>query len=177
MIFGCIHVLGKTHACIPMSWIRHDMVSKVVAYHNDLLTEWRYILVSLVCKFQRQYLFDANYFELHLTQQKIGLIFVNIVLQKLRFSKHVNNKKCAPKLIFFNEKKKIRKIWMIFDIGYWLWKSEFCKLLRTRSSSYQKYICLEFTHLYTYCISIMLEIIVIRHNLGHSCLGYFSYGS
>ena len=28
-------------------------------------------------------------------------------------SKNVNNKKCAPKLIFFKEKKK--RIWMIFD--------------------------------------------------------------
>ena len=30
-------------------------------------------------------------------------------------SKNANNKKCAPTLIFFNE-KKIRKIPMIFDI-------------------------------------------------------------
>ena len=30
-------------------------------------------------------------------------------------SKNVNNKKCAPKLLFFNE-KKLRKILMIFDI-------------------------------------------------------------
>ena len=30
-------------------------------------------------------------------------------------SKNVNNKKCAPKLIFFNE-KKMRKIRIIFDI-------------------------------------------------------------
>ena len=30
-------------------------------------------------------------------------------------SKNVNNKKCAPKLIFFNE-KKMRNIPMIFDI-------------------------------------------------------------
>ena len=33
-------------------------------------------------------------------------------------SKNVNNKKCAPKLIFFNE-KKLRKIWIIFDIENW----------------------------------------------------------
>ena len=31
-------------------------------------------------------------------------------------SKNVNNKKCAPKIIFFNE-KKIRNIRMIFVIG------------------------------------------------------------
>ena len=37
-------------------------------------------------------------------------------------SKNVNNKKCAPKLVFFNEKKKLRKIRMIFDIETWLWK-------------------------------------------------------
>ena len=33
----------------------------------------------------------------------------------LKFSKNVNNKKHAPKLIFFNE-KKLRKIRIIFDI-------------------------------------------------------------
>ena len=28
---------------------------------------------------------------------------------------NVNNKKCAPKFVFFNE-KKIRKFWMIVDV-------------------------------------------------------------
>ena len=37
---------------------------------------------------------------------------------------YVRNKKCAPKLVFFNEKKN-RKIRMIFDIENWLWKSNF----------------------------------------------------
>ena len=31
-------------------------------------------------------------------------------------SKNVNNKKCAPRLVFFSEKKKMRKIHMILDI-------------------------------------------------------------
>ena len=44
---------------------------------------------------------------------KIGHHFSNKVIQKLILSKNVNNKKCAPKLVFFN--KKMRKIWMIFD--------------------------------------------------------------
>ena len=35
--------------------------------------------------------------------------------KKLMLSKNVNNKKCAPELIFFNE-KKMRKIRIIFDI-------------------------------------------------------------
>jgi hypothetical protein len=39
----------------------------------------------------------------------------NKVLQKLKFAKNVNNEKCAPKIIFFNE-KKIRKIKIILDI-------------------------------------------------------------
>ena len=42
----------------------------------------------------------------------------------MNFSKNVNNNKDAPKLIFFNEKKKFRKIRIIFDIENWLWKSE-----------------------------------------------------
>ena len=29
----------------------------------------------------------------------------NKVIEKLMLSKNVNNKKCAPKLVFFNEKK------------------------------------------------------------------------
>ena len=41
---------------------------------------------------------------------KIGHHFSN---KELILSKNVNNKKCAPKLVFFNE-KKLRKIWMIF---------------------------------------------------------------
>ena len=41
----------------------------------------------------------------------------------MKFSNNVISKKHAPKLIFFNE-KKLRKIWIIFDIKNWLWKSE-----------------------------------------------------
>ena len=39
---------------------------------------------------------------------KIGHHFSNKVIKKLILSKHVNNKKCAPKLVFFNEKKNKR---------------------------------------------------------------------
>ena len=46
--------------------------------------------------------------------QKLGTSLENKVVQKLKFLKNVNNKKPAPKLIFFNE-KKIRKICIIFD--------------------------------------------------------------
>ena len=55
--------------------------------------------------------------------QKIGHDFSNKGVQKViktRFSK-----KCAPKLVFFIEKKKFRKIGMIFDIENSLWKSDF----------------------------------------------------
>ena len=37
--------------------------------------------------------------------QKLSIILENKVIEKLMLSKNVNNKKCAPKLIFFNEKK------------------------------------------------------------------------
>ena len=50
------------------------------------------------------------------------------------------NKKCAPKMIFFNEKEKIR---IIFDLENWLWKSEignFQSLDLERVLIYQK-IC------------------------------------
>ena len=36
---------------------------------------------------------------------KLGIILESKVIEKLMLSKNVNNKKCAPKLIFFNEKK------------------------------------------------------------------------
>ena len=45
----------------------------------------------------------------------IGHHFSNKGIEKLIISKNVNNKKCAPKLVFFNE-KKLRKIPIIFDI-------------------------------------------------------------
>ena len=45
----------------------------------------------------------------------MGKILESKVIQKLMLSKNVNNKKCAPELIFFNE-KKLRKILIIFDI-------------------------------------------------------------
>ena len=35
----------------------------------------------------------------------MGTFLKKKVLQKLKFSKNVNIEKCAPKLIFFNEKK------------------------------------------------------------------------
>jgi hypothetical protein len=35
----------------------------------------------------------------------MGMILKNKVLQKWKFSKNPNNKKYAPKFIFFNEKK------------------------------------------------------------------------
>ena len=37
---------------------------------------------------------------------KKGHHFSNKKISKLILSKNVNNKKCAPKLVFFNEKKK-----------------------------------------------------------------------
>ena len=47
--------------------------------------------------------------------RKLAIILENEVIKILILSKNVNNKKCAPQLKFFNE-KKIRKILMIFDI-------------------------------------------------------------
>ena len=35
----------------------------------------------------------------------MGIIFENKVIKMLMLSKNVNNKKCAPKFILFNEKK------------------------------------------------------------------------
>ena len=46
----------------------------------------------------------------------------------MKFSKNFTNKKCAPKMIFFYE-KSFRKIWIIFNVANWLWKSEFCNFL------------------------------------------------
>ena len=48
--------------------------------------------------------------------EKIGIILENKAIQKLMLSKNVNNKRYAPRLVFF-QKKKLRKIPMIFDKG------------------------------------------------------------
>ena len=39
------------------------------------------------------------------SHQKLGVILENKVVLKLKLSKNVNNKKCAPQMIFFNENK------------------------------------------------------------------------
>ena len=59
-------------------------------------------------------LFQKNYFKLLLSRQKLGTFLEKKVLQKLKLSKNVNNKKHAPKMIFFNE-KFFGKIRIIFD--------------------------------------------------------------
>ena len=63
--------------------------------------------------------------DLSKSRQKLDVILENKVVQKLKFSKNANNRKCAPKIIFFNE-FFLRKIWIFFDVENWLWKSEFC---------------------------------------------------
>jgi hypothetical protein len=43
----------------------------------------------------------------HTQRKLLNLEFwINGELSKIDFIKNVNNKKCAPKLVFFNEKKK-----------------------------------------------------------------------
>ena len=56
--------------------------------------------------------------------QKLGMILPFEVVLKLKLPKNHFNTKCAPKILFLNE-KKIRKVWMIFDIINSLWKSNF----------------------------------------------------
>ena len=48
-------------------------------------------------------------------RQKLGMILVYKVVQKIEVTKKRFYKKCAPKQIFSIE-IKIRKIWMIFDL-------------------------------------------------------------
>ena len=43
--------------------------------------------------------------DVYMDRQKLGTILVNKVVQKLELSKYDKNKKHAPKLIFFNDKK------------------------------------------------------------------------
>jgi hypothetical protein len=38
----------------------------------------------------------------------LGPFLEKKLLQKLKFSKNTNNEKCAPTMIFFNEKKRER---------------------------------------------------------------------
>ena len=46
--------------------------------------------------------------DVHTDRQQLGPILENKVVQKSKFLKNVNNKKPAPKLIFFNAKKSER---------------------------------------------------------------------
>ena len=54
--------------------------------------------------------------------QKLGIILENKVIKKLMLSKNVNNKKCAPKLVFFNKNQDSDDFW---HRKLWLWKSDF----------------------------------------------------
>jgi hypothetical protein len=45
----------------------------------------------------------SKFSTLLLSQQKLGTLLENQVLQKLKFSKNVNNEKCPPKIILFHE--------------------------------------------------------------------------
>ena len=66
-------------------------VSKVVMIHGDLLTQSRYISKG---KFRANiFLISIMYFKLLLSGHKLDVILENKVLQKLNFSKNVNNKK------------------------------------------------------------------------------------
>ena len=48
--------------------------------------------------------------QLSKSRQKLDVILENKEVQKLKFPKNVNSKRCAPKIEFFNE-KKIKKDW------------------------------------------------------------------
>ena len=75
--------------------------------------------------------------------RKLGIIIENKVIQKLMLLRNVKNQECALKFVFFNE-KKIRKIWIIFDIENWLRMSEidtFWLLDLERTLIYQKKFC------------------------------------
>ena len=85
-----------------------NRVSKFVADHDSLLTQRRYVYVKE--KILRQYSFDTTYFELLLSQQKLGTFLGNKGIQKLKFSKIVKNEKCVSKMIFFNENCRGSKV-------------------------------------------------------------------
>ena len=72
---------------------------------------------------------------------KIGHHFSIKVIWKLILSKNVNNKRYAPKLVLFIE-KRLRKIRMIFDIENWLWKSNFglCHLPLIQNSKFNHFL-------------------------------------
>ena len=48
--------------------------------------------------------------------QKLGMILSFEVVSKLKLPTSHSNKKYAPEILFLTEKKKIRKIRMLFDI-------------------------------------------------------------
>ena len=53
--------------------------------------------------------------DVHTDGQKLDIILVSKVVQKLKFSKNDNNKKPSSKLIFFNEKNNKKDV-IVFDI-------------------------------------------------------------
>ena len=68
------------------------------------------------------------------------VILENKVRKKLKMSKNYSNKKCASKLIFFNEKNKIRKIRIIFEVKTLTLKVKLSPFSTTFKSFMQVYI-------------------------------------
>ena len=60
--------------------------------------------------------------------QKLGVILVSKVVQKLSLEKNVFNEKWSPNLIFLDE-----KIQLVFDTTNWLWKYSFGTFWQTVS--------------------------------------------
>ena len=52
--------------------------------------------------------------QLNKSHQKFDIVLENKVVKKLRLSKIINNKKCAPKMIFLNE-GQVNKIHQMLD--------------------------------------------------------------
>ena len=57
--------------------------------------------------------------------QKLGPLLGIQLHWKSKLSKYDDNKSSSP-FLYSKVKKKLRRIWSIFDIEKWLWKSEFC---------------------------------------------------
>jgi hypothetical protein len=79
----------------------HNMVVRVVKFSSGGTKVERFLPNNQNTK--RKLLNFENWYSGELS--KIGHHFSNKVIQKLMLSKNVKNKKCAPKLVLFNEKK------------------------------------------------------------------------
>ena len=135
-------------------WARQTAASKTIRYEVTL--GWNCFCKSI------EFLIIKHFYKkntIYGDLSKIAYHFNNRVIQKLMSSKNVNNRKCAPKLIVFNEKENWEIfLWFLSRLLYWF---TLVKLHRKKKCLFKK----EFTPFFGQlsCLRHAMVVTKTRH--------------